>query len=493
MMTILSHPLRAILIILILIFCPYSASIQAEDSEKFDETWQHIAVKELFNRPLGNEEAMIFHLDTNGFAVRLPSQVMIFDYDNEKPCPQSDKESDIGIVKSLLTGVINPQELENESVIFFFSHAHPAKKLLKLLKWKDKVREILFVVPEEIYAKYESMIQDLIEEEEFEFEKKDIPDLIKQVKADRTYSIKGNVLTTKNHRHLKNTGGEPYPGLEYSVHTKNNLTLYHSGSFLCRHCVDVQGMCERNYAPEGQKSKNSFTIDSKTKHMRFVNGKLVSASENEELDNPAKTAGDNRIAFAVYSDPEKPSGNTYIVTSFVPEFALGGTLIYRFGTTDDQQDMFRKQREKNHFLETDRFLANRNPEFKGELYAPLTFELESKRIKEYFDGFVGNSDLIQTLKNTTLARYQNYTNKIKQNCKDGSPVSPYSTKCNLREFATRLHQFDGYQPNVFRGNCYPFTTEFTHVPRGSFFGYWGSTGYPLFSGESIEKIYQEYK
>ena len=128
-MTIISRPIRAFLMSGILIFCAFYTSVQAEDSQTFNKTWQHVAVKQIFNEPLENEEAIIWHLDTNGFAVRLPDCVMIFDYDKVKPAYQLHHDPDTGPVESLLTGVINPQELENERVIFFFSHDHPPLNL----------------------------------------------------------------------------------------------------------------------------------------------------------------------------------------------------------------------------------------------------------------------------------------------------------------------------------------------------------------------------
>ena len=80
--------MRKICILISFILLAFNVPIQAKDSDKFNKTWQHLAVKEILDEPLGNEEAIIWHLDTNSFAVRLPDCVMIFDYDNEEPCPQ---------------------------------------------------------------------------------------------------------------------------------------------------------------------------------------------------------------------------------------------------------------------------------------------------------------------------------------------------------------------------------------------------------------------
>ena len=50
--------------------------------EKLDKAWQHLGVKHQFAEPIGPEEAIVWYLDYNGFAVRLPDCLMVFDYDN---------------------------------------------------------------------------------------------------------------------------------------------------------------------------------------------------------------------------------------------------------------------------------------------------------------------------------------------------------------------------------------------------------------------------
>ena len=167
--------------------CGMQIQSLAEVDPQFDSRWQHVAMKYLLSEPLENEEAIVWHLDYNGFAVRLPNCLLIFDYNNQIPAPQYEKRLGTEPVKSMLTGVINPEELKDEDVVFFFSHNHPAEKIIELLPWKDILRKVTFVMTEDTFLKNEEAILAFNEKDKSEFGRKDALSVIHRIHPNHTY------------------------------------------------------------------------------------------------------------------------------------------------------------------------------------------------------------------------------------------------------------------------------------------------------------------
>lgn len=471
--------------------------------EKFDKAWQHLAVKHQFAELLGPEEAIVWHLDYNGFAVRLPDCLMVFDYDNETPAPQHDKKPETGIVESLLTGVINPEEIKDERVIFFFSHEHPAEKILKLLSWKDQIKDVLFVMPEEVYLKYEDKIKEFQEKDSADLNKKSVLSVIKPIKPDHTYTFRGSVVVTPRQRAVLGPGNKTlYPGVEFIVQTTNGLTIYHSGSLMCRRCSDLKAILGKHDEELARlPGIQRRVISADTQKMRFVDGKMVAVGSGKEaVDRGNGTAGLQRLGLAVYSSPQNATGDMLMSVTVGPEpdgiIGLIGAGGIRPG--GPEADAARRAREKDYLLETDKFLTDRNPNFQADLGDAARLEHEINKINEYFDRMAGNPDVLLTLKNTASRRYARYHAEVKEYC--GPEVTP--EECDKKTKA-RLHGGSIFNvsyddPSGWRGASYLFTTSDESVSgsaidsRGDFSGYFTSEGYPLFNSNSfLYKIFKE--
>ncbi|MFA5156516.1 MAG: hypothetical protein WC532_03900 [Candidatus Omnitrophota bacterium] len=408
----------------------------AGEEDKLNKAWQHIAVNRLFSQQLSSEEAIVWHLDYNGFAALVPGCLMIFDYDNETPAPQNDKKSETGIVESLLTGVINPEEIKDQPVIFFFSHEHPAEKLIKLLKWKDAIKDVLFVLPEGIYLKYEEQIKELKQADSADLNKKDVFSVIKRVLPNHTYVVKGNTISVLEQQ-------APHPGVEFIVETANGLTIYHSGSLLCRHCPDV---------------------------------------ENE------------RIALAVYSDLRSPAGNIFLAGNCaIPEYDIGIIGVSGFKPGGFEAEIAGRIKEKNYLLEKDKFFTERNPYFWADLGNLLWVEHETSAINDYFKKIKGNPDILKDIKNAVVRRYAEYMDDVRQYCSLETTPDECDEKISYRKYGGIFYTFSSDVPSFARGECFLFSAG--HKPAGGeyFSGYWSSEGWPLFPPNSILwDIFQEH-
>lgn len=242
------------------------------------ETWHNRFVKDYIKKPIPYREATYCHLDYNGFAVKVPGVFMIFDYTNDEPCKQPRNER----VLSLITGVINLDEIKDENVIIFISHEHPAEMLPEMFKWKDKVKDMRYVIPVDVYDG--GLSEDLDE---------DINELIKVAKPGKTFSISGvNVQVLSQST-----------GVEYIVETKNAVTIYHSGALACNECVDLHiGHGFTEDVPKAQK-----VISAKTKKLRYEGGKLVSMDDTQ-VDEMTDEAKPRRLGFAVYAGSISDAG-----------------------------------------------------------------------------------------------------------------------------------------------------------------------------------------
>jgi hypothetical protein len=488
------HSIICFAALLICAAAPFFAPISAwaENPEKFDKTWQHVAVKRLLGQSLGMEEAMVWHLDYNGFAVQLPNCLMVFDYDNEKPAPQYDKTQDIGIVESLLTGVVNPEEIKDENVVFFFSHGHPAGKLLEMLSWKDTINDVLYVIPEEVYLGYEEQIKALKEKEKDQPGKKDVFSVIKVIKPNGSCTIKGHVVNTPEvSSPLKAKNKQPYPGIEYFIRTSNSLTIYHSGSFTCRHCTDdLKELYNEAWFQGGQSGRKSSVISTETKNLRFEDGRLV-GTDVEGAATPETTGGKQRIVLTIYSNPQLPDGYIYLATTFGPVFAWprfwGGMHMEEVKAVHDQK-------ERERFMERDKFLTDRNPLFEAEKSDALWLEFEQNKIKEYFAQFSGNQDVIRTLKDTAVKRHAKFYADMREYCGANTTLEQCFEKWPLGKFSGYLNIVSYSEPSERRGSCEIVTTNYESIPLvGYFWGYFTVYGYPLFPDRGlISKIYEEY-
>lgn len=90
----------------------------------------------------GNKNsAEIWYLFHSGFAVRTPRHFLVFDYYVDKP---------EGETRSLQTGVIEPSEIKNESVIVFSSHRHPDHYNPVIFGWSEEINNIRYILSYDI-------------------------------------------------------------------------------------------------------------------------------------------------------------------------------------------------------------------------------------------------------------------------------------------------------------------------------------------------------
>lgn len=486
--------LRFFLIFVACLAMPYflQAPIFADTDDKFDKAWQHIGVKRLLAEQIGFEEAIMHHLDYNGFAIRLPDCLLVFDYDNETPTPQYDTKPEIGTVESLFTGVINPQEIKDESVVFFFSHEHPAEKILKLLTYKDIIKDVLFVLPEDVYLKHEAKIKELKQKDSLDLSKKDVFNVIKIVKPNHTYTIKGNIVSTPQQRAILESKDKTlYPGIEFIVETKNGLTIYHSGSLMCRHCSDLKGpLNKRDEEMAKLPGPQHKIISADTQKMRFVDGKM-SVVDGEGADTAKGAAGLERLGLAIYSNPQSATGYMVMYVTCGGGAGLMGTMGW--GPGGWEAEIAQKAREKEGFLDKDKFLYLRNPYFDADVGEAARLEYDLDKINEYFDQMAGNLDILQTLRNTTVRRYTEYRALVKEYC--GPEVAPEvcDEKVNADKHGGHMFEVEYNDPSGWRGECYLFSPNYVFNYLEYFLGYCTSDGYPLFSSKSfLWPIFQQY-
>ncbi|MFH0840314.1 MAG: hypothetical protein V1883_04825 [Candidatus Omnitrophota bacterium] len=473
----------------------------SEVDKEYTQAWQHVAAKRVLDMPLKQEEAIIWHLDYNGFAVRLPSCLMIFDYDNEAPSPQWEtyQKPELGLIDSLFTGVIDLEEIKNEKVMFLFSHNHPAEKFKKLLSWKDTIRDVQFLITQDDYLAHEKEILELQEKEKDDLNKKPVESVIKIIKPNHNYVVYGNAIHVKEQKAILDRDKKfLYPGVEFLIDTNNGLIVYHSGSLMCRQCfgnlrdkINKRKLCIEDSA----ESMKTRIIDANTKKIRIVNGKTVAVlSRDDNEDWPLNTAGVCRLALAVYSDPQAPLGYIYMYVSIGPHAKYVGQLMGRsfidVGCTN--ADFVRiKAFEKAHLVEMDKFYNDRNPACDTKLGEQVHLEWVTKEINEYFGEMEGNREVIESLMTADINRYIDYYTKSKEYAELGVQAEDIEKKLMWRLHGGEIEEVACGVPSFLRGETFYFTTradwwephpKFMDVFFG---GYMDSDGSPTFTKYTI--------
>jgi len=493
---------KAIAISLVFIIISFLAqSALSEVDSKYTQAWQHVAVKRVLDMPLGAEEAIIWHLDYSDFAVRLPGCLMVLDYDNETPVPQWEtyQKPELGLIESLFTGVIDLEEIKNERVMFLFSHNHPAEKFKKLLSWKDTIKDVKFLITQDDYLAHEKEILELQEKEKDDVTKKSVESVIKIIEPNHDYIVYGNAIHVKKQKAILNGDKKIlYPGVEFLIDTNNGLTIYHSGSLMCRQCfgdlhdkINKRKLCLDESA-EGLKTR---IIDANTKKIRIVDGRTVAVLSGDYNDEwPTKTAGVCRLALAVYSDPQVPLGYIYMYVSVGPQAKdvgqlMGGSFIDVGCTHADYVRI--KAHEKAHFLERDKFYNDRNPACDEKIGDQLHLEWVTKEINEYFGEMEGNREVIESLMNADINRYTDYFIKGNEYSKLGMEGEEIDKKINQRLHGGDIEEVACGVPSFVRGETFYFTTradwwephpKFMDVLFG---GYSDPNGSPTFTNTTI--------
>lgn len=87
----------------------------------------------------------VWYLYHSGFAVEYKDNFLIFDYYLDKPDESK---------HALSTGVIDPHEINNQSVYVFSSHRHPDHFNPVILDWKKDIPTIKYILSSDIPKKY---------------------------------------------------------------------------------------------------------------------------------------------------------------------------------------------------------------------------------------------------------------------------------------------------------------------------------------------------
>lgn len=90
-------------------------------------------------------QASVWYLGHSGFAVGINGTLLIFDYyldHTDNP------------VRSLASGVINPDEIKGKKVIVFSSHRHPDHFNPVILSWKESLSDIRYFLSSDIPKRY---------------------------------------------------------------------------------------------------------------------------------------------------------------------------------------------------------------------------------------------------------------------------------------------------------------------------------------------------
>jgi len=101
------------------------AKEEKKDSEKFSS--------ELLNKPLKENEALVWYLGHAGFAVKTKNHFLIFDYMGKREIPSH---------PGLANGAINPDEIKNEAVSVFVSHQHSDHYFRGIFDWKNSIQNM---------------------------------------------------------------------------------------------------------------------------------------------------------------------------------------------------------------------------------------------------------------------------------------------------------------------------------------------------------------
>lgn len=93
--------------------------------------------KDLRNKELAQGEAVVWYLDHSGYAIKTQNNLLIFDYWERQPMPENG---------CLNNGYINPEEIKDMNVTVFASHTHADHFSQVIFDWKDKVKNINYVM-----------------------------------------------------------------------------------------------------------------------------------------------------------------------------------------------------------------------------------------------------------------------------------------------------------------------------------------------------------
>lgn len=92
--------------------------------------------EDLLHRPLEEGQAVIWYLGHAGWAVRTRSVFMVFDYTTRNPAAREG---------SLEHGVIDPEEVRDQKVLVFVSHAHGDHWDPAVLEWKKILPGLTYI------------------------------------------------------------------------------------------------------------------------------------------------------------------------------------------------------------------------------------------------------------------------------------------------------------------------------------------------------------
>ncbi|MGE4283243.1 MAG: MBL fold metallo-hydrolase [Clostridia bacterium] len=90
-----------------------------------------------------NKKVRIWYLFHSGFAVETEEHFIVFDYYMDNPIRQPAK---------LETGVIRPEQIAEKNVVVFCSHSHSDHFNPVILKWRNEVRNIKYILSSDISA-----------------------------------------------------------------------------------------------------------------------------------------------------------------------------------------------------------------------------------------------------------------------------------------------------------------------------------------------------
>jgi len=92
-----------------------------------------------------NGRIKIHYLYHSGFAVQIDDRLLVFDYYLDRP---------EGGVRSLDTGVINPEEIKGYETFVFSSHRHPDHFNPVIFNWREQVPRIQYILSWDIPRKF---------------------------------------------------------------------------------------------------------------------------------------------------------------------------------------------------------------------------------------------------------------------------------------------------------------------------------------------------
>ena len=169
-------------------------------------------------------QAQITYLDNSGFAVREKHRFLIFDCWNQRPGNGR---------QGLAGGVIAPEELADEQVAVFVSHAHGDHYDPAVFNWEEKIADIRYILSDDIAPHAGALM----------------------AAPHETYTLDGMTIET-----LRSTD----EGVAFLVET-DGLTVYHAGDLNWWHWIgepeEDNRRMEKNFLQEiGSLPKNEIDL-----------------------------------------------------------------------------------------------------------------------------------------------------------------------------------------------------------------------------------------